>query len=93
MHACLTDSFINRTVSINMLDYPITVVLNVFDTLENKGLKVYKFMSIQTQEAHISHIKNDVSAILFFSPVQVGEDITHQEQFIHNGSLSIPLTH
>ena len=37
--------------------------------------------------------KNDVSAILFFSPVQVGEDITHQEQFIHNVSLRIPLTH
>ena len=37
--------------------------------------------------------KNDVSAILFFSPVQVGEDITHQEQFIHNVSLTIPLTH
>ena len=29
----------------------------------------------------------------FLSPVQVGEDITHQEQFIHNVSLSIPLTH
>ena len=40
-----------------MLDHPITVVLNVFDTLKNNGLKVYKFMSIQTQEEHISHIK------------------------------------
>ena len=33
-----------------MLDHPITVVLNVFDTSNNNGLKVYKFMSIQTQE-------------------------------------------
>ena len=40
-----------------MLDHPITVVLNVFDTLKNKGLKVYKLMSIQTQEEHIGHIK------------------------------------
>ena len=40
-----------------MLDHPITVVLNVFDTLKNKGLNVYKFMSIQTQEEHIGHIK------------------------------------
>ena len=40
-----------------MLDHPITVVLNVFDTLKNKGLKVYKFMSIQTQEEHFGHIK------------------------------------
>ena len=40
-----------------MLGHPITVVLNVFDTLNNKGLKVYKFMSIQTQEEHIGHIK------------------------------------
>ena len=40
-----------------MLEHPITVVLNVFDTLKNKGLKVYKFMSIQTQEEHIGHIK------------------------------------
>ena len=40
-----------------MLDHPITVVLNVFDTLKNKGLKVYKFMSIQTQEEHVGHIK------------------------------------
>ena len=38
-----------------MLDHPITMVLlnlNVFDTL-----KVYKFMSIQTQKEHIGHIK------------------------------------
>ena len=40
-----------------MLDHPITVVLNVFDTLKNKGLKVYKFTSIQTQEEHIGHVK------------------------------------
>ena len=40
-----------------MLDHPITIVLNAFDTLKNKGLKVYKFMSIQTQEEHIGHIK------------------------------------
>ena len=30
----------------SMLDHPITVVLNVFDTLKNIVLKVYKFMSI-----------------------------------------------
>ena len=36
-----------------MLDHPITVVLNVFDTSKNNGLKVYKFMSIQTREKHI----------------------------------------
>ena len=35
-----------------MLDHPITVVLNVFDTLKNNGLKVYKSMSIQTQEEY-----------------------------------------
>ena len=40
-----------------MLDHPITVVLNVFDTLKKNGFKVYKFVSIQTQEDHISHIK------------------------------------
>ena len=40
-----------------MLDHPITVVLNVFGTLKNQGLKVYKVMSIQTQEEHIGHIK------------------------------------
>ena len=45
----------------SMLDHPITVVLNVFDTLKNNGLKVYKFMSIQTQEDHISHIKQSKS--------------------------------
>ena len=44
------------TIQECMLDHPITVVLNVFDTLKNNGLKVYKFMSIQTQEDHISHI-------------------------------------
>ena len=44
-----------------MLDHPITVVLNVFDTLENNGLKVYKFMSIQTQEDHISYTKQSKS--------------------------------
>ena len=44
-----------------MLDHPITVVLNVFDTLKNNGLKVYKFMGIQTQEDHISHIKQSKS--------------------------------
>ena len=43
------------------LDHPITVVLNVFDTLKNNGLKVYKFMSIQTQEEHICHIKQSKS--------------------------------
>ena len=40
-----------------MLDHTITVVLNVFDTLKNKGLSVYKFISIQTQEEHIGNIK------------------------------------
>ena len=45
----------------SMLDHPITVVLNVFDTLKNNGLKVYKFMSIQPQEEHIGHIKQSKS--------------------------------
>ena len=40
-----------------MLDHPITGVLNVLDTFKNNGLKIYKFMSIQTQEDHIGHIK------------------------------------
>ena len=44
-----------------MLDHPITVVLNVFDTLKNDGLKMYKFMSIQTQKEHIGHIKQSKS--------------------------------
>ena len=44
-----------------MLDHPITVVLNVFDTSKNNGLKVYKFMGIQTQEEHIGHIKQSKS--------------------------------
>ena len=44
-----------------MLDHPITVVLIVFDTLNKNGLKVYKSMSIQTQEEHISHIKQSKS--------------------------------
>ena len=44
-----------------MLDQPITVVLNVFDTLKNNGLKVYKFTSIKTQEEHIGHIKQSKS--------------------------------
>ena len=48
-------------IIIYMLDHPITVVLNVFDTLKNNGLKVYKFMSIQTQEDHIRHIKQSKS--------------------------------
>ena len=42
---------------LHMLDHPITGVLNVLDTLKNNGLKSYKFMSIQTQEDHIGHIK------------------------------------
>ena len=46
---------------LSMLDHPITVVLNVSDTLKNNGLKVYKFMSIQTQEEHIGHIKQSKS--------------------------------
>ena len=40
-----------------MLDHPITVVLNVFHTCKNTGLKVYKFMSIQNQEENIGHVK------------------------------------
>ena len=44
-----------------MLDHPITVVLNVSDTSKNNGLKVYKFMCIQTQEVHIGHIKQSKS--------------------------------
>ena len=59
-----------------MLDHPITVVLNVFDTLKNKGLKVYKFMSIQTQEEHIGHIKKSKCDIFqdryFFSQAKHG---------------------
>ena len=41
----------------SMQDHPITGVLNVLDTLKNNGLKKFKFMSIQTQEDHIGHIK------------------------------------
>ena len=37
------------------------MVLNVFDTLKNNGLKVHKFMSIRTQEEHIGHIKQPKS--------------------------------
>ena len=64
-----------------MLDYPITVVLNVFDTLRKQWmlgmgyvillwhsrslpynyLEFFKFMSIQTQEEHIGHIKQSKS--------------------------------
>ena len=44
-----------------MLDHPITVVLNVFHTCKNTGLKVYKFMSIQNQEEHIGHVKQSKS--------------------------------
>ena len=59
-----------------MLDHPITVVLNVFDTFKNNGLKVYKFMSIQTQEDHISHIKQSKSdnfrIVIFFSQAKHG---------------------
>ena len=44
-------------IKLYMLDHPITVVLNVLDTLKNKGLEVYTFMRIQTQEEHIGHIK------------------------------------
>ena len=40
-------------IKICMLDHPITVVLNVFDT----GLLVYKFISIQNQEEHIGYVK------------------------------------
>ena len=44
-----------------MLDHPITGVLNVLDILKNNWLKIYKFMSIQTQEDHIGHIKQQKS--------------------------------
>ena len=44
-----------------MLDHPITVVLNVSDTLKTNGLNIYKFMSIQTQKEHIGHIKQSKS--------------------------------
>ena len=40
-----------------MLDHPITVVLNFFQTCKNTGLRVYKFMSIQIQEGQIGHVK------------------------------------
>ena len=43
-----------------MLDHPITVVLNVFHTCKNTGLKVYKFMSIQNQEEHIGHVRGGI---------------------------------
>ena len=45
----------------SMLDHPITVVLSVFYTLKNNGLKLYNFMSIQTKEEHIGHIKKSKS--------------------------------
>ena len=66
-----------------LLDHPITVVLNVFDTLNNNGLKVYKFMSIQTQEEHIGHIKQSKSDRFqdryFFSQAKMAAPIFSQK--------------
>ena len=41
----------------DMLDHPITVVLNVFWHWKATGLKVSKVMGIQNQEEHIGHVK------------------------------------
>ena len=86
-----------------MLDHPITVVLNVFDTLKNNGLKVYKFMSImsiQTQEEHIGHIKQSKSDRFqdrqFFSQAKHGcthifpktENLTLTVVFIYSNVIS-----
>ena len=83
-----------------MLDHPITVVLNVFDTLKNNGLTVYKFMSIQTQEEHISHIKQSKSdrhrIVIFFSQAKHGctqilpksENLTLTVVFIYSYVIS-----
>ena len=58
-----------------MLDHPITVVLNVFHTCKNTGLKVYKFMSNQNQEEHIGHVKQSkikqISGSLIFISCKV----------------------
>ena len=74
-----------------MLDHPITVVLNVFDTSRNNGLKVYKFMSIQTQEEHIGHIKQSNSDRFqdryFFSQAKHG--CTHIFPKIENLTLTV----
>ena len=84
----------------SMLDYPITVAPNVFDTLKNNGLKVYKFMSIQTQEAHIGHIKQSKSDRFqdrnFFSQAKHGcthilpktENLTLTVVFIYSDVIS-----
>ena len=87
-------------MSISMLDHPVTMVLNVFDTLENKGLKVYKFMSIQTQEEHIGHIiqskRDRFPDHLFFSQAKHGcthifpktENLTLTVVFIYSYVIS-----
>ena len=78
-----------------MLDHPITVVLNVFDTLKNNGLKVYKFMRIQTQEDHISHIKQSKSDrfqdLYFFSQAKHG--CTHIFSKTENLTLTVVFTY
>ena len=64
------------------------------NTFSNRVINTWnKLPDSVVNASSVNSFKNDVSAILFFSPVQVGEDITHQEQFIHNVSHSIPLTH
>ena len=78
-----------------MLDHPITVVLNVFETSKNSGLKVYKFMSIQTQEEHIGHIKQSKSDRFqdryFFS--QAKHDCTHIFPKTENLTLTVVFTY
>ena len=83
-----------------MLDHPITVVLNVSDTMKNNGLNVNKFMSIQTQEEHIVHIKQSKSDIFqersFFSQAKQGctrifpktENLTLTVVFIYSYVIS-----
>ena len=46
-----------------------------------------------TDDEILDNLRMMFPPFCFFSPVQVGEDITVQEQFIHNVSLSLPLTH
>ena len=81
-----------------MLDHPITVVLSVFDTLKNNGLKLYNFMSIQTKEEHICHIKQSKSDNdrKFFSQAKHGcthifpktENLTLTVVFIYSNVIS-----
>ena len=78
-----------KTVTVSLRAYTYEKV----EKINTQYLQIGIEISNMSKYTIIDHFKNDVSAILFFSPVQVGEDITHQEQFIHNVSHSIPLTH